>query len=137
MRQAPFLLVLLSLACAPARPVSQAAFLLPFLRGGWERPAAPSGLTAQYTVSTATLAVAWTGSLDPDTARPNVEYRIYVYEIPPREYYRAQDLLDTTPLTAYYREMDAFTGTLYFAVTAFDGGAESLPSNVAELQTVL
>lgn len=130
-------MLLLALACAPARPVSQTAFLLPFLRAGWDRPEAPSGLTARYTVSTSTLTLAWTGSLDPDTSRPNVDYRIYVYEIPPREYYRAQDLLDTTPLTSYYREMNAFTGTLYFAVTAFDGGAESLPSNVAELQSAL
>lgn len=136
MKLAPFFLILMS-ACAPARPVSEAAFLFPFLRAGWERPAAPSGLTAQYTVSTTTLTLTWTGSLDPDTARPNVEYRIYIYEIPPREYYRPQDLLDTTPVTAYYREMNAFTGALYFTVTAFDGGAESLPSNVAELQTVL
>lgn len=122
--------------CAPAQPVSQAAFLIPFLRGGWTRPQAPASLTARYSPTTTTLNLNWTGSLDPETGQPNVTYNIYAYETPPREYYRIQDLLDTTPLTSYYRQVDPFTGTLYFVVTAFDGGAESLPSNVAEMQTV-
>lgn len=135
-RLAPILLILMPL-CAKAHPVSQAAFLLPFVRGGWDRPSAPSGLTARYTLSTRTLTLSWTGSLDPQTGQPNVEYFIYAYETPPREYYRPQDRLDKTPLTSYFRQVDPFTGTLYFTVTAFDGGAESLPSNVAEMQAGL
>jgi uncharacterized circularly permuted ATP-grasp superfamily protein len=36
----------------------------------------------------------WVGSIDPDTGLPNVVYSIYAYELPPREYYRRQDILD-------------------------------------------
>jgi len=129
------LLPLLLVHCAPARPVSEAAFLIPFLRGGWTRPEAPRSLTARYSLSTTTLNLNWTGSLDPETGLPNVIYNIYAYETPPKEYYRPQDILDATSLASYYRQIDPFTGTLYFVVTAFDGGAESLPSNVAEMQT--
>lgn len=134
MRKLALIMTLSWLGCAPARPTAQAEFLIPFLRAGWSRPAAPSSLTARYTVSTNLLALTWTGSLDPDTGQPNVAYRIYVYELPPREFYRAQDLLATTTVQAYYRTLEPAAGTLYFVVTAHDGGAESLPSNTAEMQ---
>jgi len=72
--------------------------------------------------------------VDPDTGQPNVEYNIYEYLTPPRVYYRPEDILDKTPFTTYSIDVRPFTGTVYFLVTAFDGGAESLPSNLAQMQ---
>ncbi len=124
-------------SCDRAHTVPQSYFLLPILRNGWNRPSAPSNLHARYSVSLDLLTLDWTGSLDPDTGLPNVVYNIYGYELPPREYYRPQDLLDTTTAMSYFTRVSRFTGTLYFVVTASDGGAESLPSNVAQMETVL
>ncbi|HNJ35206.1 MAG TPA: hypothetical protein PK881_13250 [Leptospiraceae bacterium] len=129
--------LLLALGCDRAHTTPPGQFLLPLLRSGGARPTTPTNLRTRYAASISALTMDWVGSIDPDTGLPNVVYSIYAYELPPREYYRRQDILATTTLTSYYQSADHFTGSLYFVVTAFDGGAESLPSNVAQLESSL
>ncbi|MBL8019672.1 MAG: fibronectin type III domain-containing protein [Leptospirales bacterium] len=131
------LLSILIANCDQARTVPPTYFLLPLLRGGGVRPATPTNLQAIHFLTAQTLVITWTGSLDPDTGQPNVVYRIYAYEVPPKEYYRIQDLQGTTPLTTITARQEPFIGTQYFVVTAFDGAAESLPSQTCRLETVL
>ncbi len=104
------------------------------LAGNQGRPTRPLDLRATYEPLTQEVKLEWTASVDPDTQTSNLVYRVYLYlDGPPATYYRAQDLIDETPLTTYYLPVQPYTGSLYFVVTAFDGTAESEPSEAARL----
>ena len=127
---------LIASACREPQTVPPHGFLLlqAPLQGEAGRPAKPTDLTALFRAEVQEIELGWTGSVDPDTGASNLVYRVYYYlDGPPQEYYRTQDLLGESVLTNFYVASGAFTGALYFVVTAFDGTAESEPSDTAKL----
>ena len=111
--------------------------LLPALKGGAERPTTPTNLTGSYLTAIRQIQLSWDASIDPDLGFPIGVYRIYLYAGgPPVEFYRVQDLFAESPVTSYVIDADPFTGNLYFLVTAFDGLAESYPSNILTINVL-
>ena len=132
------ILALFLTGCPDVREVPPYYFLMaPVLREGGDRPTTPQNLRVEYQVHLRQVYLQWEESIDPDFNIPVGVYRVYVYpQGPPQEYYRIQDLLAETNFPFYALSSNPFTGTLYFAVTAFDGGVESLPSNTAQLNVL-
>ncbi len=105
--------------------------LAPYLIQGGQRPTTPQNLTVTYSVASEELVLRWDTAVDPDAGIPVGLYRIYLgLDGPPTRFYRSGDLLDETELNFYSVSSEPFTGTLFFAVTAYDGAAESLPSDI-------
>lgn len=109
--------------------------LLPQLREGQNRPSPPSNLRARYELFTENIHLEWQPGIDPDTQLPALIYRVYVFVNgpPPANIYQPRYLFDEAYGFGYNVSSDRFTGDIYFAVTAFDGLAESLPSNAARV----
>lgn len=124
--------------CRAPNELSPFYYLVFPLKEGLERPTTPQDLQVEYRILFQELYLEWTGSTDPDLQIPIGLYRIYVYtQGPPTVFYQEQDLMAETALTFHSVLSGAFTGTLYFVVTASDGGAESYPSNVAQLNLLV
>lgn len=103
--------------------------LAPYLVQGGQRPTTPQNLTVSYAATTEDLLLQWDPAVDPDLGIPVGLYRIYLgLDGPPTRFFRSGDLFDETELNFYALDSEPFTGTLFFAVTAYDGAAESLPS---------
>ena len=126
----------LSVHCGRADLTSPLYFVaLPFLRAGQERPTAPLNLRATYESIQKRIALRWDPGADPDSAGPVLLYRVYFFlnGPPPANIYQPRYFLDEAVGFGYTASSDPFTGDVYFAVTAYDGAAESLPSNSARL----
>lgn len=132
----PGLLIIGMAACRQPQTIPAHTFILlqAPLQGDVGRPTKVADLSAVYRPLFQEIELTWTASIDPDTGGSNLAYRVYAYTTgPPDTYYRTQDLFGETPLTSFYLSSTPYTGTLYFVVTAFDGAAESEPSDTAEL----
>lgn len=143
MTRPPFFILLVAtlisvsglLRCAAADQTEELQFVVaPWLIQGGGRPNAPQNLRVSYNAFAQAIDLAWEPAIDPALGIPVYEYRIYLYlDAPPRDYYREGDLFDTSAVNFYSVESDPFSGALYFVVTAWNGGAESFPSNTAAL----
>lgn len=108
--------------------------LSPALIAGLNRPSAPGNLTVDYDLASRSILLQWQASVDPDTGIIWNDYRVYFFlSSPPANIYQDRYRLATTSRTYYSVSSDPFNGTVYFAVTAYESGSESLPSNFAEL----
>ncbi|MBX7057984.1 MAG: fibronectin type III domain-containing protein [Leptospirales bacterium] len=129
------LAMVLCCSCQQPQTTPEWQFILaPWLIEGGGRPATPQHLSASYDPYAEAINLRWDLALDPAAGIPVYEYRIYLYlDGPPQDFYRAGDLLDRSAVNFYSVEASPFTGTLYFVVTAWNGGAESYPSNTVGL----
>lgn len=138
-----FLLAFLLAACADPKEVSPLYFVAlnnvsPFLvRQGGQRPSTPQNFAYTFDIAFQKLRFTWGPSIDPDFQIPVGLYRMYVYmNGPPAEYYRVQDLYAESYVNFINFDTNdfflgvPFSGNLYFVVTGYDGGTESLPSNL-------
>ena len=134
-RWVAILLLIFAIGCDSPNPVNGSYYLIaPYLIAGFNRPTAPGQLQASYDIGTRTILLQWQASTDPDTGFIWNDYRIYYFlTTPPADIYHDRYRLGSTNRTYYSIDSDPFNGTIYFAVTAYDSGSESLPSNIAEL----
>lgn len=121
--------------CQGTDPVGEEYYLLsPILIAGINRPSAPSNLSATYDLASQSIFLQWQPSVDPDTGAVWNDYRLYYFlRPPPANIYQDRYRLASTSRTYYSIDSDPFNGTIYFAVTAYERGSESLPSNFAEI----
>ena len=127
-----------SLACSKPNGIEPYHYILfSVLREGLNRPTTPTNFTGSYNNTLEQISLEWGASTDPDTGFPIGLYRLYLYQnLPPTVYYRSEDLFDESALTAYNISQTRFSGSLFFVVTAFDGGVESLPSSTVEVNVL-
>ncbi|MCB1138132.1 MAG: fibronectin type III domain-containing protein [Leptospiraceae bacterium] len=122
-------------SCQGTDPVGEEYYLLsPILIAGINRPSAPTNLSASYDLASRSIFLQWQPSVDPDTGAVWNDYRIYYFlGAPPANIYLDRYRLASSNRTYYSIDSDPFNGTIYFAVTAYERGSESLPSNFAEI----
>ena len=129
-------LLALSFGCGEPRLTPPLYFaLIPLLRAGLERPTPPQNLRASYEPIQKEIVLNWEPGSDPDSSGPTLLYHIYYFLNGPPSGNTSlpRYFLDEAVGFAYNTSADPFTGDVYFAVTAYDGAAESLPSNSTRL----
>ncbi len=142
-RRAIVLVLFCTTACAAPKEVSPLYFVAlntvsPLLaREGGQRPSTPLNFACTFDIAFQKLRFTWEPSIDPDFHVPVGLYRMYVYmNGPPTEYYRIQDMYAESYVNFINFDTNdfflgiPFSGNLYFVVTGYDGGTESLPSNL-------
>jgi len=123
--------------CRPRRTDPLAYVVFPLLRGGLTRPEAPKNLHGNYDPFAGTITLNWSASIDPDTGRVVPVYKVYLYlNAPPQHYYLEKNLIKMTDQPTLILAANPFNYPIYFVVTAFDGWAESLPSNTVEIRGI-